>query len=211
MNLFNAITGKIARMSHVTRYSSVAVIRRENVAEHSWWVAFISFLVASDLNDTVPVAESVAPLVKLEKMLVRALVHDLSECVSGDIIRTFKYSDPALTAAINAADELSIKELAKDLGRTGETIAYAWRNAKDESIEGDIIRFADMAVVAFYCREEERTGNRGIIPVLQVMYETWLHEFHDHRYLGPYVDALFPTRSYTDMLREPSEQVLHVR
>lgn len=209
MNLFEAITGKISRMSHVTRYSSVAVIRRENVAEHSWWVAFISLLIGEDLHQHRGTWGH--PTVDLERMLIRALVHDLSECVSGDIIRTFKYSDPALTAAINAADELSIRDLAEDLGSAGNTITDAWRNSKDESIEGDIVRFADMAVVAFYCREEDRTGNRGIRPVLEVMYNTWFHEFHDHRYLAPYLDAMFPTRSYTDMFREPDEAVVHVR
>lgn len=204
MNLFDAITGKISRMSHVTRYSSIAVIRRENVAEHSWWVAFTSMLIGIDLGGP-------GPMVNLGKLVTRALVHDLSECVSGDIIRTFKYSDPALTAAIQAADELSIRELAQDLGKASGLVTESWRNAKDESLEGDIIRFADMAVVAFYCREEDRTGNRGIRPVLQVMYDTWLHEFHDHRYLGPYVDEMFPTRHYTDVLREPEEAIVHVR
>lgn len=201
MNLFDALTGKVSRMAHVTRYSSVAVIRRENVAEHSWWVAFISLIIGTDLNEN-------GHGVDLEKLLTRALLHDLSECVSGDIIRTFKYSTPEIAAAIKAADEVSMQGLAAELGRVGDQIVDHWRNAKDSSLQGDIVSFADMADVVFYCRDEASTGNVGIKPVVQTMYEKWFCKFHNHPYLSQYINQLFPNGFWDDAFR-PSRPLVH--
>jgi len=198
MNLFSTLTGPIARMSYVNRYSSFPANRRENVAEHSWWVAFIAYLVGQDLDTRRGIS------VNFELLLKRALVHDLSECLSGDVIRSYKHSNPDIAREMKAADEQNMEGLCSNLGQIGNSVEGNWLTAKEDDVEGRIVAFADMAAVAFYCREEDRSGNRAIRPVLKEMYETWFHVFHDDELFAPYIDQMFPTKRWTDMLREES-------
>lgn len=195
MNLYDIMTGKTSRMSHVSRYSATSVHRKENIAEHSWWVAFISMIVADDLL-------SKGVDISLMKVMSRALVHDLDECLSGDIIRTFKYSNPALSEEIKIAAEQNMVDLTSGYGvSTGGWVRAMWLAAKEDTLEGQTVAFADMATVAFYCRQEDESGNRAIRPVLKEMYEGWFAEFHNHEHLGPYVEQMFPTGRWTDMIR----------
>jgi len=193
MDLFSILTGPVSRMAHVTRYSSFAVLRQETVAEHSWWVSFITLLLAEDL-------ETRGFSVDREILLRRAIVHDLSECISGDIIRSYKYSSPEMLEATKAADTENMLAVVGKMGRAGQNIYLAWANAKSSDLEGDIIRFADMAAVVFYTREEYLLGNRPIARVLRDMYERWFCNFHEHPELGQYMDRMFPNRVFKDAL-----------
>jgi len=196
MNLWDACTGKVSRMSYVNRFSSFPVNRRENVAEHSWWVAFISFLIYSSLSDRDPIE----PRIDLGKLLSRAISHDLNECLSGDIIRSYKYSSSRIRKAIEDADVENMNIILEEIGSVD--VALSWQNAKDIDIEGDIIRFADMAAVVFYLREEQRSGqNYHPLALVKEMYEKWFYTFHDHKFLGQYADSLFPNRDWRDAFR----------
>jgi len=196
MDLFHNMTGPIARMSYVNRYSSIPVNRRENVAEHSWWVSFIALMVGTDL-------QAQGHDVKFDTLLMRAIMHDTSECMSGDIIRSYKHSDPEIREAMRNADDMAMAELTSKWGLlVGVALRHWYATAKAEDLEGSIVAFADMAAVAFYCREEDRSGNRAIRRVLREMYETWFHAFADHSELGQYIHQMFPNGRFTDMLRE---------
>ena len=70
LDIDQLLTGSIHRMSHVNRYSSVPVNRKENVAEHSWFVAFYAYMIGKDL-------EAHQHEVDFGELLSRALVHDL--------------------------------------------------------------------------------------------------------------------------------------
>jgi len=195
MDLFNIITGPVSRMTHVTRYSSFAVNRKENVAEHSWWVALISMLIGEELTGH-------GHQVNMTRLLSRALVHDLDECVSGDIIRSFKYSSDEVHEAISEASVVNMRRITSQMKEVGPAVYHDWAHSKDDDLEGRIIAFADMAVVAFYCRAEDRSGNRAIRPVLKRMYEEDFSAFHAHPLLGRYMRQMFPNGHFTDILVE---------
>lgn len=190
MDLFGILIGPVRRMSHVHRYSSFQVHRKENVAEHSWWVAFISYLISMDLIHQG--RELNAGLV-----LGRAIMHDISECVSGDIIRSYKHTNQRIRRAMNDADELNMKEITSKMGGVGDDVYYDWSRAKS-GIEGQIVAFADMVAVVVYCREEYLSGNREIAHVMKEMYETWFFNYHHDDLLKGYADRMFPGRRYQD-------------
>jgi len=191
MNLFEAVTGKVTRMSNVTRYSSFPTIRKENVAEHSWWVAFIGYLIAEDMR--------IAGFqIDLADVLRKAIVHDLSECMSGDIIRSYKHTNTRVLDAMEEADEEHMELMVKEFGSVDDVCFDDWMTSKSDKIEGEIVRFADMATVIFYCRTERQLGNAGIDVVLKEVYESWFHKFHDHPDLKVYADQMFPYRHWSD-------------
>jgi 5'-deoxynucleotidase len=192
MNLFEIITGQIGRMSYVNRYSSYPANRRENVAEHSWWVAFIAYLIALDLR-------SQGEQVDLEQVLCGAVTHDISEVISGDVIRSYKHANPEIRDAMKRADYDNTEEMTADWPAQ---VFDDWHSAKTTSLAGEIVEFADQAAVMFYCREEDRSGNRAIRAVLKQAYETWFNKFHAHPQLGQYINQMFPGGRFFDMLRE---------
>lgn len=196
MDLFSILTGPVRRMSHVHRYSSFPVHRKENVAEHSWWVAFIAMLIARDLKKS-------GLMIDIDVVLERAMVHDLDECISGDIIRSFKYRTPGMRREIGYAAEDNMREITAKMAPVGVTVYEAWRRAKEDSLEGDIVGFADMVSVVVYCREERLLGNREVEPLLKEMYEKWFCKYHEHHWLGQYADQLFPTRRFHDAFVAP--------
>lgn len=195
MNLYKIITGKLSRMSYVNRYSSFHANRRENVAEHSWWVAVISYFIALELR--------AVQHVDMQRLLERALMHDISEVVSGDVIRSYKHGSPEILKAMQDADYENTYDMthASEFGAIDMPVFDAWQYSKDTTIEGQIVEFADQAAVAFYCREEDRSGNRSIRPVLKQAYETWFNRYHDHPLFGKFIDQMFPTKVYLDMFR----------
>lgn len=198
VNIFKIITGRLSRMSYVNRYSSFPVNRRENVAEHSYWVAVIAHIIALELIEQ-------GERVSVEHVLKYALWHDVSEVVSGDVIRSYKHSNDAIREAMKDADEDNTYQLIRnqDFGSTALEVLSCWKYAKaDTTLEGQIVAFADMAAVAFYCREEDRSGNRAIRGVLKEAYETWFSKYHEHPVLGQFIDQMFPGGRFSEMLRE---------
>jgi 5'-deoxynucleotidase YfbR-like HD superfamily hydrolase len=200
MNLFDIMTGEISRMSSVNRYSSYPAVRRENVAEHSFWVTFISYVIALELIEQ---GERVSVL----HVLRQALTHDISEAISGDVIRSYKHGSDEIRVAMQRADHENTFAMVRNraFGATAKEVFDAWQYAKAETtLEGQIVAFADMAAVAFYIREEHRVGNRALLPVLREAYEEWFSRFHTHKLLGQFIDQMFPGGHFFDMLREES-------
>lgn len=145
------LTGPINRVSAVYRFSAMHVIKRESVAEHSFMVALYSHIINEHLG---------RPAIR-GQLFLRAIAHDLEESLTGDFVRSFKYSDPELQDRIEAASRRFITELVgADLD-----LLHAWEQAKDDTIEGHIIRVADYASVVSYVIRELQMGNSLMVPV----------------------------------------------
>lgn len=194
INLPNILTGTLRRMHYVQRYSSVPVLNPENVAEHSWQIAMISYMLSMDINHNWQPAT-----VDIEEVLVKAIVHDVSEALSGDIIRSYKHSSPAMRAACQEADRLNMAKLMDEVGReAGFQLTADWANAKDDSLEGEIVALADLLCVVSYCVNERTLGSRACDFILKELYTETLCHWHQHKYLGVYVDQLFPRKMWHD-------------
>ena len=69
------------RLKDTTRHSATSRGRTESVAEHSWRIALMAFL----LKDQFPDAD-------MDRVTAMCLIHDLGECFTGDI-PTFRKTD----------------------------------------------------------------------------------------------------------------------
>ncbi len=156
------------RMSHVNRYSSVPVVRKENVAEHSWFVAFYAYVVGSYLNDH-------GQPVDFGKLLSRALLHDIDESHTGDFLRKVKYAHPGLKGVLNQISTSMVEDMEQDLGIT---LVADWRDAKAEDLEGDIIKFVDLLRVVSYLWEELTKGNLYMLKLFPECGD-YLRELHE--------------------------------
>lgn len=140
------------RMAHIARFSSLPVLHKESVAEHSWFVCLFSLAIAKYIE------ESTGSRVDYSLLLQRAVLHDLDESLSGDFIRPFKYADAILRQHL---DRVVSEGMAKALeGYPGEQqLHYFWKSAKRPDLEGFILSTADLWSVVQFAQREVRLGN----------------------------------------------------
>src|SRR5271157_4787979 len=120
-NLYKYLSYVIGRLSSITRYSTMKFISRQTVMEHIGSVAFISMVLSEYFNNH-GIRNDPAKVVEL------ALIHDVSEVISGDLPHDSKYD----------YGEVS-KGLRKQLGDLEKiTMEYALSKLKDKKTEKKI-------------------------------------------------------------------------
>lgn len=143
--------GKLSRLRHTFRYSAIPVVFRENVAEHSFWTAMIGITIAMELDGGSELIGEVA---------TKALIHDIEESMTGDLIRDMKYHNDEVRDSIRKVEVEFAKSIFDQLGgSTGRTFEVYWRMAKDDSPSGRIVALADLLCVIAYCDHEQSLGN----------------------------------------------------
>lgn len=189
INLTELLAGDTRQMSSVIRYSSIPHGRGENVAEHSFYVIFYALLIAKDMmRDGYPV--------KTLDLLVAATIHDLDEAVTGDIIRTVKYSSEELRDKLGEVADLYCRHTLRKLDVDAEELYDLWAHARDtRKIEGQILQLADMLSVVSYCIERIRSGNSYMQTILRGAYENFLKRMDSEVY-----------RRYQDQIKDLCER-----
>ena len=156
-SLLRTTSEDVKRLTAVWRYSSIPVAVQENVAEHSFWVALYAVMIARKLGADRDVQGQVA---------LEGLIHDLPECVTGDVVRPFKYSSQEFKQAVDLAE-----------GDMVDTLPDAIREmlADSDEVRSEyvkaIVKAADFLSLFQYMRREAARGNLEIIPFYMKMVE----------------------------------------
>lgn len=155
--LVRASTNDIRRLTAVWRYSSIPVAVRENVAEHSYWVALYAAMIHLEL---CPDRSALGTVVLM------SLVHDQAECVTGDVVRVFKYATQGLKAEVDRAEailsarlEPEVRGLADVVGSLAGPPGGPWNRYMKA-----VVKAADFMSLFQYMRREAARGNLEIIP-----------------------------------------------
>ena len=144
--------GDLTRMRHVWRFSAQPVLYRENVAEHSFWTALIAMTIAAELHEYELVGE----------VAQRAILHDVEETLTGDLVREMKYFDAETRQAIGRVEALFADRLFGSLPEpVGPLFQSTWEDAKDPSLAGRIVAMADLLCVLSYLDHERSLGNQS--------------------------------------------------
>lgn len=159
MTLSTLLNGVPSLASHTMRYSNRAVLKRENVAEHTFHTMFYAWVIALDMQ-----SQWEAKL-NIEILLVRCLVHDLEECITGDVIRDLKHADPEITRLIEIQGLKAIQSMEKSLGMESGKLELPWSDAKVDDLEGQVVRVADCLSVVSYLIGEYTLGNRSLLDI----------------------------------------------
>jgi len=154
LDLFGLLVGAPIRLRYVRRFSTCRTGWPESVAEHSFYTSIYAMILAQ-------MAEGPDHQVDMAELLQKALLHDFEEAVTGDINRPFKISHDDLKHAIDGAaflafDRVWVGILPDWLARH---LADRWTKAKDKSVEGRIVAFADFLSVLSYVVSEVRSSN----------------------------------------------------
>jgi 5'-deoxynucleotidase YfbR-like HD superfamily hydrolase len=147
------MSGSLIRLKHTYRYSSVPVLVRENVAEHSFWTAIIGVAIAIEMQMSRQ---------QIGKVALKALLHDVEESMTGDLIRDMKYHNEETREAIASVENEFAMRIFEGLGTTlGRWFESFWRQSKDSSPTGRVVALADLLCVISYVEHEWNLGNRN--------------------------------------------------
>jgi 5'-deoxynucleotidase YfbR-like HD superfamily hydrolase len=165
--VLEAIDGDVRRLDSVIRFSSIPTIVQESVSAHSFWVAFNAALIHRVIR---PEDEMV-----LGAVVMKAIVHDLAECVTGDVVRTFKYSTPELRMAIEVAEDKLVADFAAPIHYLMRQAFHSIHNDHSQYISG-VVKAADFMSLLHYMKREVRRGNREVIHPYYIRMEEDLNK-----------------------------------
>lgn len=156
--LLEAASSDIRRLDYVTRYSSIPVTVPENDSTHMYWVSVYSMMVHRRLKGP-PALDAL--------VMQHALTHDALECLSGDIVRTFKYSSEEFRQAVNKAEKgladtlpREVKLLLDEVEKGLAGLEERWR----AEYVVDVVKAADFMSLYQYMWREKKRGNSEIDP-----------------------------------------------
>jgi putative hydrolase of HD superfamily len=160
---FKDFLKKERKLDKVIRFSAQMRIKDESVSEHSFHVALYSMILA-DLEE-----KNFKNKVDKEKLLKTALLHDLEECLTGDIIYDFKHTDKGLTREIKKMSQRFFENLMKNLPeKIAKEYILFWSKSKDKNrIEGKIIEAADKLEGLIYALDEFSLGNKEFKKIIE--------------------------------------------
>lgn len=175
--VIEASTTDIRRLSAVWRYSSIPVVAYENTAEHSFYVAIYAAMIHLEISTD----ESI-----LGAIVMAAIMHDVPEAVTGDIVRPFKYSSEELRKEVNAAEQ---RLLGRVPWRIRNLFSASDRMSTMEGPDGEeigdyvetVVKAADFLSLFQYMRREAAKGNLEIIP----FYNRMVQDIYDMRMKVP--------------------------
>lgn len=141
----------------VTRYSGVYLVKPDTVSDHTTQVGLIAITISNLLNKS-------GDKVDIASVALKCLVHDLDEAITCDIPRNVKYYSPVINNELNEVAKNSVRMLSDQLGF--QELYDIWSSAKDKSLEGFIVKIADLLhVVKKVVEEIELLGNKYMFKV----------------------------------------------
>ncbi len=150
------------RSRYIQRWSLMRNAQQENIAEHSFQTAVIAHGLAVIRRVRFP---DLTPQIDERDVLLKALYHDVSEVITGDMPTPVKYQDPELKDAYKRIEQLASEDL---LSMLPEDLAPSFREALLEAGEDadpyqqtvqKLVKAADRISAYLKCQVEISQGN----------------------------------------------------
>jgi len=144
----------LSRLRFIKRWGLMRNAVEEDVAQHSWEVAVIAHALALIRRDVF--GGQIDP----NAVATRALFHDATEAITGDLPTPVKYSPAMRQATLHLEDEVS-REMVNLLP---DALQGSLQASLDHRLwpqdEAELIKAADRLAAWLKCRAELRYGNR---------------------------------------------------
>ena len=161
-NLFLELNNSPLFKSHgVTRYSTVTQLRPESLSDHVYDVLTLSYLLARKLITDCSQSVDVGLLCE------KCILHDsMDEPLIGDIPRLTKYSSEECHTALSHTADMVARRVSDQIDGTDYSYEI-WKNDKDSTVEGQLLKITDMLSVAQKAiMEVDLLGNKYFLKVL---------------------------------------------
>jgi 5'-deoxynucleotidase YfbR-like HD superfamily hydrolase len=124
---------------------------------------------------------------------MKALLHDIEESLTGDLVRRMKYFDTEVREDIRRVESIFARELFGSLDNEYVESTYLdiWGDAKDNELSGQIVALADLLCVIAYCDQESSLGNLDLRQIRHDCKELIYDKFRDQpEFIAIYKEAL---------------------
>jgi len=169
--MLKKVNDLLGRLSTTNRFSNAKLINPESVLEHTAYVSLLSLFIAKKL-------EEAGEIINYISLYEKALLHDVEESVSGDVITPTKYANKKLSEALKEYELVCANQVLKELPGYPVTL-YRWKEAKDGR-SGYIVRVADKLAVVYKLEQEIlQFGNRHLAGSISSMLEKGLEDLKE--------------------------------
>ena len=182
------LEGFFDRMSDVIRYSGTKVLNKENLAEHSYYVSVLADGIAEDIEQKFDIS------IDRYKVLKYALYHDIEEIFTGDLVTPVKYKskDPRIKfeEVWNQILKEELQSHFSENAHIAEMIIKAhneYDEKKDEVLENQIVKFADILQALSYTMSELHLGNTYLKDISHNLLVSLEKRYKDNKYFSWYV------------------------
>lgn len=152
------------RMKYIKRWSLMHSTTNENIMEHSQQVAVIAHALATISNVYFGAnldANSIA---------VKALFHETSEVMTGDLPTPIKYFNPEIRDAYKSLEKLANERLLSLLP-SQLSAEYAKIVMDDVSEEHKFVKYADKICAYIKCVDEVKRGNAEFAKAKETIFK----------------------------------------
>lgn len=143
----------LSRLRHIKRWGLMRNALDEDVAQHSWEVAVLAHALAVIARDVH--GQPVDP----QAVAARALFHDATEAITGDLPTPVKYSPAMRHATANLENEVCDEMLALLPAALRPALGAAMDHRQWPELEARIVKSADRLSAWLKCQAELRHGN----------------------------------------------------
>jgi 5'-deoxynucleotidase YfbR-like HD superfamily hydrolase len=158
----------ISEYESVNRFSRNHLVRPENLVHHVGVTSIICAFLLNKMSEEYE--EELFSSQECCSLMMRAVVHDMDEIITGDIVRPTKYASSEILTLLKRLEEESIGKVIEkfDLPVRWEE---DWRQAKKDRV-GMLLKMADTLAVVMTCyREVTLYSNNQFVKVAQEAHQ----------------------------------------
>ena len=183
------------KLASIERCNNTPHIKKYNVAEHSFFIALYAMVFADIENFSSSKKSRKEPTNEkqydLSEVTKKALIHDLEEQITGDILYPMKHN-PKLTSYFDTVIESIVDgELFEDLPNgLGDYYKILWKTSKDNSKEGKLVAAMDKFEILLYAKTELDLGNEQLREIFHTAIDILQRDFKEISSLQEVVNDL---------------------
>ena len=156
---------RVQLLRWIDRFSNTPHIQPYSVAQHSFYVALYGLIFAKIENEREwEENDGNADIYDVNFVVQKALVHDLEESITGDILFPLHNDYPEFKEKLDFIRTKSVRDFVfKELPpSTRMQLKESWATAKDDTPEGILIACMDKVEIIAYALTEMELGNEAI-------------------------------------------------
>ena len=157
------------RMKFIKRWQLMRSTREENIMEHSHQVAVLTHALAVIENKVY------GGNINVERAVLYALYHEVSEVMTGDMPTPVKYFNGQLHGEYAKVEQLAVDRIAATLPEPVKWEIHPYLQADKDCEEYVFVKAADKLSAYLKCLEELRSGNAEFVQAKKTI-EKALHE-----------------------------------
>ena len=157
------------RMKFIKRWQLMRSTREENIMEHSHQVAVLTHALAVIENKVY------GGNINVERAVLYALYHEVSEVMTGDMPTPVEYFNGQLHGEYAKVEQLAVDRIAATLPEPVKGEIHPYLQADKDCEEYVFVKAADKLSAYLKCLEELRSGNAEFVQAKKTI-EKALHE-----------------------------------